>query len=232
MGDRCYVTPVRLQYSAVAEAMVKEALEDNDAGMILLARILLGGVFAGHPESVAVLFTAAACMLASMNDIAAPSVSLEGKALWLVKSMPVSTADVLKAKLVVQLVLTLPALAFVYACGASLLRENGALLLLLGGCTALGYGLLSALFGLFLGLKMPMLDWTTETIPIKQSMGVTIALFGGWGYALALGGGYLLLANFVPATVYLGVFLALTLTAAALLYRWIATKGVLAFDTL
>ena len=203
--------------------------------MLLKGNVLvdmLSDVFSFPPEVFAVLFTAAVCMLGSMNDIAAPSVSLEGKTLWQVKSLPVTAVDVLKAKMKPQLLLTLPAVAFCYACAAFVLRGLSLPVLLLGAGVALSYTLLSSLFGLFLGLKMPMLDWTTEVIPIKQSMGVTIALFSGWGYALVFGGGYLLLAKAVPAAIYLGVFFALTLCAALLIYRWILTKGARIFEAL
>ena len=207
------------------------------AGVALLIKgellvSVLGNVLAAVPQAPAVLFAAAVCMICSMNDISAPSVSLEGKALWLVKSLPVSAKAVLRAKLLPHLILTLPPLVFCYLCGAFRLGDASASVLILGGCVAVSYALASALFGLLLGLKMPVLDWTTETVPIKQSMGVTVALFSGWGYALALGGGYLALAKLVPANVYLGVFLALTLAAAALMYRMIFTKGVKIFEAL
>ena len=203
--------------------------------MLLKGELLLsviGNALPFRPQAIIVLFAAAVCMLSSMNDISAPSVSLEGKALWLVKSMPVASAAVLRAKLAPQLILTLPAVLFCYACGAYRLRTLGLPVLLLGCGVALAYVLLGALFGLFLNLKSPMLDWTTEMIPIKQSMSVTVALISGWGYAILLGGGYLLLSNFVPAEVYLGVFLVITLAAAAALYRWIMTKGTEAFAAL
>ena len=65
----------------------------------------------------------------------------------------------------------------------------GALLIALLVIVALLYTLLSALAALALGLKMPNLTWTNEITPIKQSACVAIALFGGWAYALLLGGG-------------------------------------------
>ena len=56
----------------------------------------------------------------------------------------------------------------------------------------LAYGIFSGMAGLSLGLKFPNLSWTNETAPIKQSASVTIALFGGWGYAIIVGGLYCL----------------------------------------
>ena len=57
-------------------------------------------------ETVSVLLCAAVCALISMNDMAAPSVSLEGKSLWLAQSLPVTAWQVLRAKLRMHLLLT------------------------------------------------------------------------------------------------------------------------------
>ena len=83
----------------------------------------------------------------------------------------------------------------------------------------------SALLGLFLGLRMPNLTWTREIIPIKQSASVAIALFGGWGYAAVLGGGYLLAGWRLGAVWYLGCFAAATLLACLALYLWLKKRG-------
>ena len=60
----------------------------------------------GRPDCAAVLVCAALCMVASMNDMAAPSVSLEGKSLWIPQSLPVEPGKILHAKMAVQLILT------------------------------------------------------------------------------------------------------------------------------
>lgn len=54
---------------------------------------------AGYEELFALAAVAAICMMTTMNDMAAPSVSLEGKNLWLVQALPVSGWQVLKAKM-------------------------------------------------------------------------------------------------------------------------------------
>lgn len=69
------------------------------------------------PEPYLPLLAAGAiCMIAAFNDIAAPSVSLEGKNLWLVQVFPVPGRQVLAAKLKLHLLLTLiPALPLIAA---------------------------------------------------------------------------------------------------------------------
>lgn len=70
------------------------------AGVVLLIKggalgQLLEDVFGANAGVVPVLMCAAVCLLASMNDMAAPSVSLEGKSLWLAQSLPVVPWQVL-----------------------------------------------------------------------------------------------------------------------------------------
>ena len=64
--------------------------------------------------------------------------------------------------------------------------------LLLSFVLGLGFLLLMALSGLFLGLKMPNLNWTSELAPIKQSACVAVNLFGGFLYTLLFAAGYLM----------------------------------------
>lgn len=125
-----------------------------------------------------------------MNDMAAPSVSLEGKNLWIVQSLPADAWKALCAKLSVQILMTGIPVLFCAVCMTIILQAEPLLVILLILLPLL-YTVFSALFGLYLGLKMPNLTWTNEIAPIKQSMCVTIALFGGWGYTAVLGVVYL-----------------------------------------
>ena len=88
--------------------------------------------------------------------MAAPSVSLEGKSLWLAQSLPVVPWQVLRAKLDVQLVLTGAPVLFCALCMVIVL-PGGALEKVLTVVVALLYTLLSALAALAFGLKMPNL---------------------------------------------------------------------------
>ena len=143
------------------------------AGIVLLIKggalgRMLADVFSGNVGVVPVLMCAAVCLLASMNDMAAPAVSLEGRNLWLMQSLPVVPWQALRAKLDVQLVLTGVPVLFCALCMVIAL-PGSALEKVLLVIVALLYTLLSALAALALGLKMPNLTWTNETTPIKQS---------------------------------------------------------------
>lgn len=174
---------------------------------------------------------AALCMLAAMNDMAAPSVSLEGKSLWLLQSLPVTPWQVLRAKLRFQLLLTAIPMLVCLVCAVIALPMAAAETALMAVLTLL-FVVFSALLGLTLGLKMPHLHWTSELAPIKQSACVAITLLGGWGYALVLLFGFLLAGQRLGAAAYMGIFAVLTLLACVWLYRWLKKKGVVAFAAL
>ena len=191
----------------------------------------LADVFSGNVGVVPVLMCAAVCLLASMNDMAAPSVSLEGKSLWLAQSLPVVPWQVLRAKLDVQLVLTGVPVLFCALCMVIAL-PGGALEKVLLVVVALLYTLLSALAALALGLKMPNLTWTNETTPIKQSGCVMLSLFANWFYAIALGGLYFLCGDAISAAMYLAIFAVVTAAGSALLLRWVKKQGARIFAAL
>lgn len=178
-----------------------------------------------------VLLAACICMVISMIDISAPSVSLEGKNLWQLQSLPLDPWQPLLAKLQIHWILTLiPTLIceILVMLALPCTAFQRLLLLLMPLC----YGIFSGMLGLSLGLKFPNLTWTNETAPIKQSACVTIALFGGWGYSILMGGLYFLVQTFLSATVYLLLMLVLTSVLSALLYTWLRKRGTKIFASL
>lgn len=182
-------------------------------------------------QGIALILCALVCLLASMNLMAAPSVSLEGRTLWLVQSLPVRPWQVLRAKLQLQLVLTaVPALIAAVCAAVAAARPVGETILLLA--VPLGYVLLLALFGLFAGLKLPNLTWTNEITPIKQGGSVMLALFGGFVYAGLLPLAYFLGASALGLSACLGIYLGLTLALSAVLYVWLRRRGAAVFAAL
>lgn len=185
------------------------------------------------PEEGGLLAAGAAgciCLVCAMNDMAAASVSLEGKNLWITQSLPILPQKMLLAKACVQLVLTeLPTL-FCCVCAWIAIRPS-----ILQGCLMvlfpLLYVALLAFFDLFLNLKFPNLTWTSEIGPIKQSLPVTLGIFGGWIYVLLLfGGGYLILRYAVMCVeLYLALVCVVTAVLAVILYRWVCRKGARVF---
>ena len=89
-----------------------------------------------------------------------------------------------------------------------------------------------AVFGTVIGVKMPVLSWTSEVTPIKQSGAVSVAIFSSWGIVMAFAGLYFLVGRFVGAGIYLGFFTVLFTGLSLLLLRWLDRKGAEIFSAL
>ena len=186
----------------------------------------------GLEGSVPVMLSICLCGVASMNDMTAPSVSLEGKSLWLMQSLPVTPWQVLKAKLSMQIILTAVPMALCIVCAAAVYPFLPVQLLMMT-LLVMSYVVLMALFGLFLGVKNPILTWTNEISPIKQSAPVMIALFGSFGYTILLFVGYVALPGWKLGFFgYMGCLAGLNLILCALLYLWLKKKGSARFSEL
>ena len=171
------------------------------------------------------------CLLTSMNDMVAPSVALEGKNLWIARSLPVPTITILRAKLAVHLILTMIPTLFCSICAViafELTMTGGIFVIVVPQI----FIVMSALFGLFMGLLNPNLKWTNEVYPIKQSFSVMAALFGGWIYSM----GFLALFFFkgyeLGASACLLMFIAVSAVLILILEIWLHKKAPQKFETL
>lgn len=191
----------------------------------------IDGVFGAGSGCAAAVFCGAACMVGSMNNMAAPSVSLEGRSFWIVRSLPVTSAQVIRAKLMLQVLLTAAPMLVFAICAAIILPESIAVRLLFV-LVCMTVVLLQALWAMTIGLMKPDLGWTNELAPIKQNIGVLFSIFGMWLYGLLLTGLYLAVGHFAGPAVYLGAVCIVTAALCAPLYRWLRTKGAAHFEAL
>lgn len=206
------------------------------SGVLLLFR---GGVIAGTLESVfetdgamPVLLTAAVCLVCSMNDMAVPSVSLEGKTLWISRSLPVDAWTALRAKCGVQLLLTAPSAVFAAVCSAIALRAGFAAGLLMALCCAV-FVFFSTYFALYIGLHNVNLVWTNEINVIKQGSQIILALLAGWAAPVILVLPYMLvLRGKISGEAYIALLTLVLALAAAFFRRWLRTKGAERFENL
>ena len=180
---------------------------------------------------MAVMLCAALCLVGTMNDMASSSVSLEGKNLWLAQSLPVTTWQVLRAKLLVQMLVTGVPMAVTSVLAILALRPalpEAVLLVVL----PLLFVWLSAEFCLTMDLKRPNVVWTNEITVIKQRLTVLLAMLGGWLYAVAVAALYLLVGADMDAAWYLLAWSVLTAVLAVLLRGWLRRGGCRAFEAL
>lgn len=172
----------------------------------------------GMTDMLPLLICAVVCMVASMNIVTAPSVSLEGSSIWILQSLPVDPWKVLRAKLELHVLITALPTVVCTAVLLAVLRVSlfDAVFAVLAVCL---FVLFCAAFGLVMNLLFPNLKWNSEAVAVKQGMSTMIAMFGGWGLVLLLGGGWFLVGSFLTAAGYL-LLCSLLLAAASALLLW------------
>lgn len=178
-----------------------------------------------------VLLPIALCMILSVNAILPVSVSMEGKTLWQLQSLPIEPWEILHAKerMCVQLCIC-PSFLLVLVFGAVFRLYWWEIVLV---CAAVWvYTLLISDFGLFLNLKMPNFNWTNAASLTKQSAPVVINMFGGFVFCGILGLGGFLLARLVAVWVVLCADILVFLALWLVLHIWLKRRGTEIFASL
>ncbi len=172
----------------------------------------------------AVLLCFGVCLLCATNDLTAPSVSLEGRSLWIAQSLPVRPQELLHAKLTLHLLLTAVPALYCSVCICVVFRPEA---LAAAACLALpaAFTLFTAALGLMLGLEKPNLSWQNETAAVKQNLNILVTISVGY-IAAALGGyGCYLLSASLGAVMAAWLVCAVFVLAAVLELRWLFSKG-------
>lgn len=168
----------------------------------------------------------------SLNMISASSISLEGDRLWIIKSLPIDTKDILDIKLLLHLVLCVPAgllfsLVLIFVFNVGLLES---LLVLLAPVL---FTVLIDLLGLLFNLWKPKFDWVNETVCVKQSMPVVLTMFISMGMAFVIAMGYIFIfVNIMSLDIYMYLLIGIFIIADMALYYMVKTWGVHQFDIL
>lgn len=191
---------------------------------------LMGPYFAGFSGWQTVIVCSFVCFGAMMIMISAPSVPLEGKTIWVLRSLPVEPKTVLFAKLASHLVVAVPAALICSVCCIAALRPSvtDALFIIL---IPLVYSVMNACLGLVLGVRNPNLNWTQEIVPIKQSMSMLAVTFIGMGVVGAFAGLFFLFGKGAPY-VYLTCALALFAAISVLWIVYLSKGGARRFAKL
>ena len=193
---------------------------------------VLNEIFAEWEGCTPLMLCAGICMLAGLSFPAAPSVSLEGKYIWQMHVLPVTPWQALRAKLQLQLLLTAVPAAFCLLC-AMIVYPFSAAELALTVLVTLTYTLFYGLAALALGVRMPVMTWSSEITPIKQNACVLLVSLLSFVHPLLLCGGYLLLSGWkLGYAGYIGCFLAAELLLSGLLWCWLRKRGSARFAAL
>ena len=190
------------------------------------------GLTAGLHHSTFVLIL---CIVAygagGIASTTSSSISLEGKRIWIIKSLPVSIMDIFHAKILLNFVVTIPILLVCIVLYQIMLGIPFLYLFLFIGILIISCGF-SSLVGIISNLYFPKLDWDREIYVIKNSMSVLISsLIEILFLFIIIGPIFLLLET---SWVYpLGLVMMLVMSGVCvLLYFWLRKNGVKKFQQL
>ena len=186
----------------------------------------------GEGEIMGLILCVILCGLSCTNLITAPSISLEGKNLWIAQSIPVPAGVVLRAKVKLQMLLCIPITAL-SALLMGIVLKLELLTLVLAVLVPAAFNLFTALLGVVVNLHFPKFDYINETVVIKQSMSTMICMFGSMAVVLVLALLYaLLLSASVAPTLFLAVCLVLLVIVCVLMWRYLGHGGSARFAAL
>lgn len=162
-------------------------------------------------------------LMVGMVAITASSISLEGKNIWILKSAPVAAKTILGAKIIFSLSFTVP-VSFLTALIAGFGLKMGIWDFLLTIALPIAYCYLTAVLGIVINLKLPMLEWKNETVVVKQSaasMLGTLSCFLTVGIPIAL----LFLVDSIPVMALGYGTVVAVLLVSWLLQSYLNSKG-------
>ncbi len=126
--------------------------------------------------SISCLLLILLSFILTMSNTACSSISIEGKKFWILKTIPVKIADVLKSKIMLNMLVIVPVTLICIALLCISFNISAIeMILLCVFATLLTYS--CTIFGLIINLRTPKLDWQNETQVVKQSTSSFISMF-------------------------------------------------------
>ena len=156
--------------------------------------------------------------MVSMGSTTASSISMEGKSLWIIKSLPVSAREWLAAKLKVTLMLSIPSILItstLVVIGLKPTFYDAVWMYVL----PLAYTLAFSVFGLWLNIRMPRLDWQSEAEAIKQGGAIMVSVFAGMAAGFAPAVAVAITGSAIIAPIVAALLFAIALLMWASLVR-------------
>jgi ABC-2 type transport system permease protein len=205
-------------------------------GMFLLLIITVASIFTGTSIISSMIgmdvsnlpvFEILLVMFISINALSSttsPSISLEGKYIWIIKSMPIDPKTIYKSKLLLNLLIVVPvetisAIILSIVFGLNLIQAIVLIVIPLIYIIAIAVG------GLMINILKPTFQWEQEVTVVKQSMSILLTmLYGMVLVALPI----VIYTNTSSPNIYIfsSIVGGSILVLSTIMYRWIMSTGV------
>lgn len=196
----------------------------------VLAMVKISSLDAASFEAVAPVLGAMAPffigMMAGMSCTTYSSISLEGRCLPLLKSLPISYGDIIKTKLRVHFTLLFAPIAIASALIAAAIKAD-IVTFIFTLLIPLAFSYYSGVFGMLLNLKKYNLDWTNEIAAVKQGFAVMVTIFTTMITSMiGMFASIVLVAGLsVPPLIIFSAFFTLQLIACGIVTYLLKAKG-------
>lgn len=204
-------------------------------GIILLV-VLAIGIFILGPEKVASIINISLytnminvqvsiiilfCILMSCTTNSA--ISLEGKNLWILKTLPIDEIEIFKSKIGLNMLLVLP-ISLISFFIISIKLEFKIEYIIIMIMLIIVSLLFTALYGLVINLMYPKTNYISEAEVVKRSFSSMVSIFSNFIYL----GIYAVIYYFIDIkfNTLLMIATIITLTIDLLLWKFIKTKGI------
>lgn len=158
------------------------------------------------------------------------SISLEGKNLWIIRSLPIRAKDIFIGKILLNLLVTVP-LGIIGNLIFFIGLKFSGISLLLNLLLTIVFALLTSVVGLIINLYLPKLDWVSPTVVVKQSAAVLIEMLFTF-VIIGLSIGAFIVFKITNINMFLGILLAVFIVLLIISYSILNTKGVEKFNEL
>lgn len=159
----------------------------------------------------------AIAMLVNMSCTSAVSLSLEGKNLWVVESLPIERKTLLQSKMLFNLILILPVSLICSVLFMIELKVTFVQMVLYMAVSVTSVSL-STVWGSWINLHFPNYTWENEVEVIKQGMSSMLGVFSGLLVYLVMAMLAYFLSSVIAGEVVLLVLSILMGTAASVVY--------------
>lgn len=183
---------------------------------------LIGAPELANQMNLVILGVSIFCI--GLSSTTPPSLSLEGKNFWIIKSLPIGAKNVFLSKILVCLTVTIPAIIvanILFSIGLKFTFTQ----LILNLLVTIIYGVLSSIVGIIINLYFLKLEWSNPVVVVKQSMSVFINMIFTF---LTIGVGFLILflVRSLNLISFLGIVIVLLIALLAISLLFLKRKGV------
>lgn len=178
-------------------------------------------------EDYDVLSIFAVSILTTMSCTTYASISIEGKQIEIIKSLPITATQFFRVKILHHLSISVPTILVLNTILSVYFRWPF-FKTALGYIMPILYSIFIGVLGFILNLILPNFEWENATVIIKQSMAAVLTTLIG---AIATCGIEYVLLSFCPTFLYPGSWIACAgiLLAIAVMVTWVGKKGTLLY---